>query len=290
VSEISIMDRVLRFLRAVAVWLVVTAWLLFVAVAVVAFSVSVGTAINATYFPYHPRTPVDRAIAQVWLYAVATSLLAAVASSIALALKRRPVASGLVVSIWSVFLIYAGWALSVVKPGPEYFERFLGTHAYLISWHYAPFGTRHGARTDGFDVNVCLNTLQGGYGGTCKENDQTQVMMSLREGGFTGLGKFDERYWRAHISEMERAEPRYGHDTYIYTPRSAAQVTTTRYHIRYDAEGRLVRLVACRFGRCKHHALVDDYALSYDANNDAFSQWETTDRKLAGLFNSWRSR
>ena len=290
-SETSIMDRVLRFLRAVAVWLVIAAWLLSVVVVVMAFSAAVGISINLTYFPYHPRTTIDRVIEQILLHAVVASLLAAVASSIALALKRRSVASSLILTIWGIFLIHAGWALSIVKPGPEYFERYLGAHTYLISWHYASLGLRRDASTDGFDVNVCLYTFQGGYGGTCKENDQTQVMVSLREGGFTGLGKFDERYWRAHISEMERAEPRYGHETYVHTSRSAAQVTTMRYHIRHDAEGRLVRLVVCRhIGRCKHHALVDDYALSYDANNPALSQWETTDRKLADLISSWRTR
>lgn len=284
------MDYLQRFLRAIAVWLVVAAWLLSVAVVVVAISASIGISINLTYFPYHPQTPIDRALEQVLLHALVGSLLAALASSIALALKRRLVASSLFITIWSVVLIHSGWALSVVKPGPEYFERYFGTRSYLISWHFAPLGTRHEARTDGFDFNVCLNTLQGGYGAACRENDLTQVTVSLREDGFTGLGKFDERYWRAHISEMEQAEPRYGHDTYVYTP-PQGRAHTTRYHVRRDAEGRLMRLVVCyHFARCKHHALVDDYALSYDANNPAFSQWETTDRKLADLITSWRVR
>jgi len=118
------MNRVLKFLRAIAVWLVVAAWLLFLATGVVALFLLVGTAINATYFPYHPRTPIDRAINQVWQYAVLACLLAAVASSIALALKRRSVASSLIITIWGVFLIYSGWALSVMKPGPEYLRDF----------------------------------------------------------------------------------------------------------------------------------------------------------------------
>ena len=286
------MDRVLRFLRAIAGWLVVAAWLLFVATAVMAFSASIGASINATYFPYHPRTPVDRVVAQVWLYAVASSLLAAVASSIALALKRRPVASSLIIAILGVFLIYSGWALSAVKPGPEYFERYLGTHAYLISWHYAPLGVRgrHQDRANEFDITLCLNTLQGGYGGGC--NDQTRVVVSLRENGLTAWGRSEEDFWRARVLEMKQAEPRYGHSAYVRNlpPDTQGRANTMLYYVRYD-EGRLMRLVVCRHsGKCAHHTLVEDYAFTYEASDSSFSKWETTDRKLADLIDSWRIR
>jgi hypothetical protein len=292
-SDVSIMDRVLGFLRAVAVWLVVAAWLLFVATAVMAFGATIGSAINATYFPYHPRTPIDQVSAQVWQYAVLACLLAAVASSIALALKRRRVASGLVLTVWGVCLMYAGWAMSVVKPGPEYFERYLGKRTYLVSWHYAPLGIQgpNQGRTDEFDINLCLNSLRGSYGESCVANDGTRVFVALREGGITPLGKLDERTWRAHMSEMQRAEPRYGHDAYVYkrTPDARGQTIITLYHVRQDAEGRLMRLVVCRqSGQCQHHALVDDYSLSYNASDSAFSMWETMDRNLADLINSWR--
>jgi hypothetical protein len=50
-----------------------------------------------------------------------------------------------------------------------------------------------------------------------------------------------------------------------------------------------MRLVVCReIGKCKHHALVESYAFSYDAYD--LAQWESTDRKLADLVNLWRIR
>jgi hypothetical protein len=288
------MDRVLRFLRVIAVWLVVAAWLLVVATAVMAFSASVGSAINATYFPYHPRTPIDRAIAQVWQYAALACLSAAVASSVALALRRRLVASTLIITIWGTFLIYSGWALSVMKPGPEYFERYLGTHTYRISWHYAPLGLRglHQQKPDEFDVNLCLNTFRGGYGGSCGDDD-TRIVVSLRASGFTARGRAEENFWQTRVFEMKQAEPRYDHDAYLsgLPPLLKARGDTTLYYVRHDGEGRLMRLVVCpQFGNCMHHALVEDYALSYEARDSSFSKWETTDRKLAELINSWRSR
>jgi hypothetical protein len=236
---------------------------------------------------------IDRALEQVLLYAVVAGLIAAVASSIALGLKRRPAASTLVLAIWSAFLIYAGWAMSVVKPGPEYFERYLGKRTYLVSWHYAPLGIQgsNQGRIDEFDINLCLNNLRGSYGESCVANDRTQVFVALREGGITPLGKLDERTWRAHMSEMQRAEARYGHDAYVHKrpPDARGQTIITLYHVRQDAEGRLMRLVVCRqSGQCQHHALVDDYSLSYNANDSAFSMWETMDRNLADLINSWR--
>jgi hypothetical protein len=286
------MDRALGFLRAFAVWLVVAAWLLLVAAVVVGLAASVVLSIDITYFPYHPHTPIDRIVAQILVYSVPAGLLAAVASSIALALKRRPTASSLVLTIWGAFLIYSGWALSAVKQGPEYFERHLGTRTYLISWHYAPLGpsSLNQRGMNDFNFNLCLNSFRGGYGESC-DHDTTSVMVGMREGGITPLGKLDERTWRTHMSEMQPAEPRYGHDTYVYTrpPDTRGQTISALYHVRQDAEGRLIRLVVCpQSGRCHHHALVDDYSLSYTANDSAFSMWETTDRNLADLINSWR--
>jgi hypothetical protein len=279
----------LRFLRAAAVWLVVAAWLLFLGTGVVALSASVGASINAFYFPYHPQAPLDRATTDAFICAVAASLFAAVGSSIALAFKRRLIASSLVVTIWIGLLVYSRLALSDVKPGPEHFERYLAAQIFRIPWQYG--FVQYSQHAEGFDVMLCLSTLQGQYGQNC--SDRTIVMVWSREGGFTSWGKSDERNWRSRISEMKQDEPHYGHDTYVQTrsPDAQGRVSTTWYYVRHDSEGRLARLVVCEdlaFRKCKHHALVDRYSLSFDANDSAFPTWETTDRGLADLINSWR--
>jgi hypothetical protein len=62
------------------------------------------------------------------------------------------------------------------------------------------------------------------------------------------------------------------------------------YYVRKGSEGRLTRLVVCRFIAdefCSHYALVGDYWLSYHA---PLAEGETLDGKLSALVESWRRK
>src|SRR5262245_9401299 len=117
----------LRFFGPRAGWFVFASWVLLPLTIVVGIAIGVGASINVFYHSQHQGAPFDRFTIQAVYFALAVSFVAAIGSSILLALKFRVAASAAVVGCWSVFLVGATGARLLVKPGPEYFQRYVGT-------------------------------------------------------------------------------------------------------------------------------------------------------------------
>ena len=274
----------LRFFAARAGWFVVASWVLLPTTIVVGTAVGIGAGISTTYHPLHQGAPIHRFVLQAVNFALAVSFIAAIASSVLLVLKFRLAASAVVVGCWSVFLIGATGARLLVKPGPEHFQRYVGTERFSVPWRYRPGGEDRPNRV-GFYVHLCLSNLRGAYDENC---DARQFMIYPSDRGFTLI--FDERFWRTRLSEMRIGQVRNGHQSYSYTPAPDTGITPKQYLARYDEAGKLARLVVCGdgFRWCQHHALVRNYVLSYYADESTLPEWEMMDRKLADLVDSWR--
>jgi hypothetical protein len=204
-------------------------------------------------------------------------------------LKYRAAASVVVVGGWCVILVGVVIAHSFVTFGPERFLRYVGAQRFLVPWQFSPLGMEK--PTDvGFSVSMCLEGLQGTYDTNCQHPGQLNVASSANNFALI----FDERYWRSHLSEMTTGEERYGHNTYLYPVSSGASgaASVTQYLARYDRQGKLVRLVVCRpaEGKCEHHALVRNYMVSYYVDKSSLPNWESWDRKVADLVDSWRAQ
>jgi hypothetical protein len=110
-----ILVEIVGILRSRARTFVVIGWLLFVASIPICLSVVVGTAINLTYFAASPQVPFDAFDNNAsWIF-LASVAFAAVASSIALALRFRATASVLVILIWTTAIASSQVARSFVK-------------------------------------------------------------------------------------------------------------------------------------------------------------------------------
>jgi hypothetical protein len=275
----------LKLFRARAGWFVLASWLLLLLAGFASLTIGTAAAISAFYHPLHQYAPFNRFTVQAANYGMAVGAFAAVTSSIALCLKFRLAASTFVVTCWSIFFFGAIGAWFLVKPGPQQFQRYVGTQRFSVPWLYAPTGEDR-PNAAGFSVRLCLPSLRGTYDEGCRGGQQ--VTIGPKDSGLTGI--FDEKFWRSRMPEMKLGEDRDGHQTYVYAPPTDARghTVTTIYLTRHDSEGRLTRLVVCYSHLCRHHALVGSYVLSYAANESALAEWQDMDSKLASLVDSWR--
>jgi hypothetical protein len=272
--------------RAHAGWFVLASWVLLLLAFGASLVIGIPASISAFYHPLDRYAPFNRFALQALNWALAVGAFTAVSSSITLCLKFRLAASTLVIASWSLFTFGATGTGLLVKPGPEHFQRYVGSQRFSVPWLYAPTGQDQ-PNTAGFTVGLCLSSLRGTYDERCRGG--LQVNIRPQDRGFTGI--FDEKFWRLRMSEMTLGPVRDGHQTYVYTapPDAKGHTRTSTYLAHYDSEGRLARLVTCySHGSCQHHAIVGSYVLSYSANESAFSEWEAMDSKLASLVDSWR--
>jgi len=96
----------LKVFRSHAGWFVAVSWLLLLVTIPICIGIAVAGSIGAFYFPTHRMAPFDNYDNTAAGFAVAAGAVAALASSIALALNFRTTASAFLVTIWSVILIY----------------------------------------------------------------------------------------------------------------------------------------------------------------------------------------
>jgi hypothetical protein len=281
-----------RILRSRAGTFVVIGWLLFLVSIPICFSVVVGTAIGLTYFAASPQIPFDRFYNTAsWIF-LASVAFAAVASSIALALKFRATSSALVVVTWTMTIAGILVARSFVKPGPKYFERHAGQEVFLVPWKYVP--TSPGMPPDkmpkeiGFSADLCLSNLEGRGDKDCRAIQGVHVLPNEESVAYPDL-----KSWRKYRSQMSPGPERSGYQSFAlsYTLEDGGPTRVERYFARLDSSGQLTRLVVCRLNIqefCMHHALVGKYWLRYHA--DLAEGDDTLDAKLAALIESWRRK
>jgi hypothetical protein len=231
-----------RLFQKRAGWFVAAGWLLFLLSAPIALVASMGAGINAFYHPLHQDAPYDRLVLQVTNVVIAVGFLAAVSSSIALAFKFRVAASILVVACWSATFAYSAGARLLVQPGPQKFDRYVGSQHFSIPWTYQPKGEEK-PNSIGFSIWLCEGSLQGGYERGCRA--VTQVRVS--PGGSTLQREFDVTFWNKQLPDMKIGALREEHQEYIYAPPPDAQgrTRTTQYFARNDSQGQLSRLAVC---------------------------------------------
>ena len=109
----------LRFFAARAGWFVLAACILLPLTIVAWLAISTTAGISAFYHPLHQGAPINRFEIQAVNIALAANFIAAIASSILLALKFRLAASAVVVGCWSLFLVASTGARLLVKPTPS---------------------------------------------------------------------------------------------------------------------------------------------------------------------------
>jgi hypothetical protein len=204
-------------------------------------------------------------------------------------LKFRVLASASVIAIWSVVICATQGARSLVKPGPEYFERHLGQQVYSVPWQYAPVGIGQSADQNphqiGFPATLCLSNLKGTYDQDCRGGQQLYVSPKDR-------APLDIHLWQQRGSQSSPEPGRDGYQSFVenYTLPTGGPATVVHYFVRQDSDGQLTRLVTCRLNSedfCSHNALVGEYWLSYSA---ALTEGDVLDGKLAALVESWRRR
>jgi hypothetical protein len=289
-----------------AEWFVGAGWLLLAIAIAIALLESFAASLHLTYFPHGKSAPFAAAAIHIANAAMVASVAAAVSPSIALAFKFRITASTLAVGCWGV--IFASYLLlrllgisgveRLTGVGPQQIEHSIGSQRFDVPEPYQPLSVPDRYRPPsagvlnlpdlpGFGFWVCGSNLPGRYDERCR--GLTQVTVTPIETGFDR--QYDVSFWRDRSSEMTTGEIRSGHQEYIYVtaPDDQGQTATTRYFVRQTPEGRLLRLAACSsFGHCRHHVRAADYALSYDAAESTLADWETKDRELTTLINSWR--
>jgi hypothetical protein len=280
-----------RILRSRARTFVVIGWLLFVVSIPICLSVVVVTTINLTYFAASPQIPFDKYDNITSCIFLASVAFAAVASSIALALKFRAAASALVVVIWGVTVASIPIARLFVKPGPEYFERHIGQEVFLVPWKYVP--TNPGVPPDkmpkevGFSASLCLSNLGGRTDVGCSFIQSVHVLPS----GNSGADR-DLKSWREARSRMSPGPDRDGYQSFdlSFTP-PGGHTLVQHYFARLNSNGQLTRLIVCHANSdrfCTTHALVGKYWLGYPAGLAEGD--EALDGKLAALIESWRRK
>lgn len=129
------------------------------------------------YAPTDRMAPIHQFDVSAAEFILAAGTLAATTSSIALGLKFRAVASILVIATRSAIAFGALAARLFVQPGPEYFERHLGTQAFSIPWQYA---TREIAREIGFGIRLCLANPKSDYDKDCPASFDSQASQDVR--------------------------------------------------------------------------------------------------------------
>jgi len=197
----------LRFFESRAGWLVLAGWVLLPLTIVAWLAIAIGAAVSTLYHPLHQRAPIFAFEIQALNFGLAVSLIAVVASSVLLALKFRIAASAAVVGCWSAFLIGATGARLLVKPGPEHFQRYVGTDRFSVPWRYRPGGEDRPNRV-GFYVELCISNLRGTYDENCRDHYPRGIAIRPSDSGFTRIS--DERDWRAQLPNMTIGEVRNG--------------------------------------------------------------------------------
>lgn len=261
----------IEFLEARAWWFVVLAWLLCPFAVLIGLSWLIGGAINLTYFPQHQQVPIDRLNVTAAYVIMPLSLVVALASSLLLAEKCRRATIALVVGGWGVFALGLGLAVLLVKPGPEYFERYAGAERFLVPWRYQPLGEDQ-PNKNGFSIRLCIDSLKGTYDEGC--GGKAQAWVHAPEQALNDMAA--KHGWHRALTAGTSLD---GHEFY--------EGRRTRYYLRHDTEGRVTRFVACFATSCRHHVITPHYVLGYDTLN-RLAGWELTDRKLIDLINSWR--
>ncbi|TQF43349.1 hypothetical protein UNPF46_01765 [Bradyrhizobium sp. UNPF46] len=282
----------MEFLRNRAKTFVVLGWVFFAVSIPICLSISVGAGISRFYFPTHPGATLNAFDARASNLVLVAGALAAVASSIALALKFRATASLLVLVTWGAAVAGTQVARSFVKPGPEYFERHVGSEVFFVPWQYVPAGpgasVREISNENGFSAALCLPSLKGRA-----ENDCTFIrQLSVLPDG-ESIADFDLENWRKHRIEMSPGPDRSGYQSFSlsYTAQPGGPTRIQHYLARLNPDGQLTRLVVCRLEdekSCRHHALVGKYWLGYDAGLSEAD--DALDRKLAALIELWRRK
>ncbi|WP_144441243.1 hypothetical protein [Bradyrhizobium sp. CCGE-LA001] len=280
----------MRVLRGRAKTFVVMGWVFFVVSIPICFSISVAAGISKTYFAAHPQATFDAFDLGASKLVFAAGAFAAVAASIALALKFRATASVMVIAIWSAIVVGTPLARAFVKPGPEYFVRHVGSEVFFVPWQYIPAAPGASvvevSNENGFSAALCLSNLKGRGDADCSRIQQLRVLPNEE-----GAADFDLKNWRKYRTEMRPGPDRLGYQSFDLTD-TARPVGPTRvqhYFARQNSDGQLTRLVVCRLDDekfCRHHALVGKYWLGYDAS--VAEADEKLDDRLAALVESWR--
>ena len=279
------LSRTTGLLTRRAGWFVFLAWLLFALTAFSCLAIGVGSSINLKYHSLHEGAPFDRASLQVLPIAFGVALFAAVASSLALALRRRAIAFYVVAACWIVLTLGSTFYLASIDKGPQQFDRYAGEQRLRIPWQYDPRGSDK-PDPNGVSVRLCLDTLRGAYDESCHDSKQVAI-----------YPLDDRRLQHVEVPRYQRSESedqptgiRDGHQGYVHTtPAEGQRKAITSYYYRLtNSEGSLQRTVSCYgFGSCDHRAIAGRYVLDYQAPDSAFSQWNAMDRKLAELVDSW---
>ena len=281
----GVLSRTTGLLTKRAGWFVFLAWLLFALTIPACLAIGVGSSINLTYHPLHEGAPYDRASLQVLPIALGVALFAAVASSLALALRRREIAFYVVTACWIVLTIGSTFYLASIDKGPQQFDRYAGEQHLRIPWQYDPRGSDEPG-PNGVSVRLCLDTLRGAYDASCHDSKQVTI-----------YPLDDRRLRHVEVPRYQRSESedqptgiRDGHQGYVHTtPAEGQRKAITSYYYRLtNSEGSLQRTVSCYgFGSCDHRAIAGSYVLIYQAPESAFPQWNAMDQKLAVLVDSW---
>jgi len=268
-------------------WFVFLAWLLLVLTILAYVSIGIGAGIGLTYHPLHERAPHDRALLQLLPVACGVALIAAIASSLALFLRRRTVAPYVVVASWLALVAGGALYLASIGNGPQQYDRYVGEQHLSIPWQYDPRGAATPG-TSGVSVRLrlCPDTLRGTYEPTCRDGKQ-----------FTVYPLDERRLQYVEVPRYQRNESqdrstgvRDGHQGYIHITPAEGQrkEIKTRYYRLTNTDGSLQRTAACSgYGSCEHRAISGRYVLVYEAPETAFSQWKDMDQKLAALVDSW---
>jgi hypothetical protein len=284
--------KIVEILRSRAKTFVVIGWIFFVVSIPVCLFIGAAAGFDKFYFPAHPQAMLDAYDMRASNIVLASGALAAVASSIALALKYRAIASVLVVVIWSATLAGSQVARSFVKPRPSYYERHIGTEVFLVPWQFAdasPGVAPHETPNDiGFTVDICLSNLKGRTDIDCRIIQPVRVLPNE-----TGVADLTLGSWRKYRPQMRPVPDRDGYQSFdlSYTLRADGPARVQHYFVRLNSNGDLTRLVECRLddGKfCTHRALIDNYWFGYEA--DLAQGDETLDARLAALVESWRRK
>ncbi|MBR0717290.1 hypothetical protein [Bradyrhizobium liaoningense] len=284
---------IVRILRSRAKTFVVVGWIFFVVSVPVCLLIGGAAGLGLFYFPAHPQATLDAYDIGASRVVLASGALAAVASSFALALKFRATASVLVLVIWGTALAGTQVARSFVEPGPDYFERHIGSEAFLVPWQYADF--RVGVPPDkmpseiGLTIDLCLSNLKGRADTDCRFIQQVRILPNEE----SGVADPALKSWRKYRSQMSPGPDRSGYQSFDlrYTLQAGGPTRVDHYFARLNSNGEPTRLVMCRLDDarfCTHRALVGNYWFRYEA--DLKDGDEALDARLAALIESWRRK
>lgn len=282
----------MKTLRSRAKTFVVAAWVLLVVAIPVCLLLGAAAGFDKFYFPAHPQATLDAYDVGASKLIMASAAFAAVLSSIALAFGFRATASLLVILIWIPTIAGTQIARSLVEPGPDYYERHIGSEVFLVPWKYADAGPGRPPRDKpdeiGFTIDLCLSNLGGSTDMDCSWIQQVRILPSDK-----GIADPTLESWRKYRPRMIPGPDHGGYQSFdlSYQLQDGGPARMQHYFVRLNALGEPTRLVACRLdnGRfCTHRTLVGDHWFGYEA--DLAQGDEASDAKLAALVESWRRK